>query len=1030
MPINNIQFRAEIGLFNNAFQRVFVKPSPSLAGMFSFNNISLEIRKLGFGNICPSSCHLLSCLFLLLMVPFILLFALIISKPFNLYNFFIISYVYIYICFRFIFNLLWFTIAYRKAIARFIVRYYFFFQIFTFVPFLRLALIISGDIEVNPGPEITRNQNLSLCHWNLNGIAAYDCLKISLLEAYNALHDFDLICVSETFLDTDYSSDDARLNIEGYTMIRSDHPSNTKRGGVCIYYKDHLPFVRRNDITVLDECIVGEIRVKNSKCFVTCIYRSPSQTADETNIFLTGFDQICSSIARESPMCSFVIGDLNAKCSNWWTEGRNNVCGLELHNMSTLLGYSQIIKEPTNFEPNKSPSCIDLLFASQPNLVMESGTHPSLYNTCHHQIIYAKISFKIYSPSPYEREVWHYNRAQVELIKRSIDNFDWTRAYAKLSINDQVDLFNNTLLNIFRNFIPHETIKCSHRDPPWMTKDIKSALRHKNRLYKKYISGGKQEDEIRLRETTISVSNLITETKSSYFKTLGERLNDPLTGPKTYWSILKRFMNKVKIPTVPPLLVNGFFETDFKKKAGIFNVFFADQCNIFNNGSIIPEINYKTNKRKMDITFSFLELSKIIKDLNPNKAHGHDNISIKMIQMCGNSIIAPLKLLFESAIKSGHFPDSWKQGNIVPVHKKESKNLVKNYRPISLLPIFGKIFEKVLYNNLFGYLQENKFLSDNQSGFRSGDSCTSQLLSITHEIYKSFDGSPSLETRGVFLDISKAFDKVWHEGLLFKLKGYGMDGDFYKILKNYLPNRKQRTVLCGQSSSWLDVNAGVPQGSVLGPLLFLIYINDLPENFVNVPKLFADDTSIFSTVVDIAKTSEDLNQDLSTVKNWAFQWKMAFNPDPNKQATEVIFSHKKKPQSHPILYFNDSPVASSSCQKHLGLILDEKLTFGNHLNEKISKANKGIGLIKRLYKYLPRKSLRAIYTSFVRPHLDYCDIIYDKPHNDTFCSMIESVQYNAALAITGAIKGTSRERLYQELGFESLSDRRWYRRLV
>ena len=417
-----------------------------------------------------------------------------------------------------------------------------------------------------------------------------------------------------------------------------------------------------------------------------------------------------------------------------------------------------------------------------------------------------------------------------------------------------------------------------------MNKDIKNALRHKNRIYKRYISGGrKQEDESCLRETTELVSNLITNAKSSYFTNLGKRLNDPLTGPKTYWSILKRLMNKVKIPSVPPLLVNDIFVTDFTEKAGIFNTFFSNQCNILDNSSNVPEISYKTS-----------DLSKIIKELNPNKAHGHDNKSIRMIQICGESIIFPLKLIFETAIRSSCFPQSWKKGNIIPVHKKDSKNLVKNYRPISLLPIFGKIFEKVIYNSLFEYFQKNHFLSDKQSGFRAGDSCISQLLAITQEIYKSFDCNPSLETRGVFLDISKAFDKVWHEGLLFKLKCYGVEGGLCNIMENYLHDRKQRVVLCGQSSSWLNVNSGVPQGSVLGPLLFLIYINDLPENLVSVAKLFADDTSIFSTVSDKIKTSMDINQDLSTIEKWAFQWKMSFNPDLTKQATRgCLFSQNK-----------------------------------------------------------------------------------------------------------------------------------------
>ena len=228
------------------------------------------------------------------------------------------------------------------------------------------------------------------------------------------------------------------------------------------------------------------------------------------------------------------------------------------------------------------------------------------------------------------REIWHYNRAQVDLIKKSIANFNWDRAFVNLSINEQVELLENTLLNIFRNFIPHETTKCNLKDPPWMNKKIKSALKNKNRLYKKYISGSKkQEDEIKLQADTVFVSNLIATTKDSYFTDLGKRLNDPKTGPKTYWSILKRFLNKIKIPTIPPLLVNGTFETDFGRKADIFNVFFAKQCSIINNGSVLPEISYKTNKRLINIIFPSQDLCKIIKNLNPNKAHGHDNISIK-----------------------------------------------------------------------------------------------------------------------------------------------------------------------------------------------------------------------------------------------------------------------------------------------------------------------------------------------------------------------------------------------------------------
>ena len=378
-------------------------------------------------------------------------------------------------------------------------------------------------------------------------------------------------------------------------------------------------------------------------------------------------------------------------------------------------------------------------------------------------------------------------------------------------------------------------------------------------------------------------------------------------------------------------------------------------------------------------------------------------------------------------MKSGVYPASWKKANVVPVFKKDDKTSVKNYRPISLLPILGKLFEKCIYDSIYEYFELNNLFSKCQSGFRKNDSCISQLLAITHEIFVGFDANPTQETHGVFLDISKAFDRVWHKGLLFKLKAHGIDGALLVLIQDFLSDRLQRVVLNGQSSSWREVLAGVPQGSILGPLFFLIFINDLPNNMESQVKIFADDTSLFSTSFDC---TQKLNNDLERISQWAYQWKMSFNPDPKKQAVEVNFSKKAISENIQPLIFNNTTVNRVLVHKHLGLSLDSKLNFNDHLKEKIAKANKGIGLIRHLRAYIPRGSLLCIYKSFIRPHLDYADIIYDQPGNDSFTHTIESVQYNAALAITGCIRGTSREKLYNELGLESLSDRRWYRRLI
>ena len=228
--------------------------------------------------------------------------------------------------------------------------------------------------------------------------------------------------------------------------------------------------------------------------------------------------------------------------------------------------------------------------------------------------------------------------------------------------------------------------------------------------------------------------------------------------------------------------------------------------------------------------------------------------------------------------------------------------------------------------------------------------------------------------RANFLDISEVFDKVWHEGLIFKLESIGISGNLFK---SFLSNRFQRVVLNGHCSSWSPVLAGVPQGFILGPLLFLIYINDLPENLQSTVKLFADDTSLFSTVYEPNISASQLESDLKKISHWEYKWKTNFNPDHSKQAQEVIFSRKTVKVSHPSITFNTVPIALTTCPKHLGLYLDEKLNFYDHTNAKISKANKGIGIIKRLSNTHSRNSLLTIYKSFIRPHLDYCAIIYD-----------------------------------------------------
>ena len=402
---------------------------------------------------------------------------------------------------------------------------------------------------------------------------------------------------------------------------------------------------------------------------------------------------------------------------------------------------------------------------------------------------------------------------------------------------------------------------------------------------------------------------------------------------------------------------------------------------------------------------------RLIRSLDMDKAHGCDDISSSMTKICDESIVEPLCLISENCLKSGVYPPQWKKANIIPIHKKGNRQSKENYRPLLLLPLFGKFFEKLMFGAIYSHLCENTLLFQHQSGFRQGDSTNNHLLSITNDIYKAFEEVPSKEMHAIFLDLLKAFDRVWHNGLIYKPKVNGMSGNILQLLQNFLKDQQQHVVLNGTTSKWKSISAGLPQGSVLGLLFFLIYINDIISNITCGIKLYADDTSLFSVVDDENITACVLNRNLEKINLWAWQWKMQFNAN---KMEEVIFSCKRLKIKHPKLRLGNDEIASKNEHKHLGLILDSKLDVKSHIRETILKARKGIGIIKCLSNYVCRDVLEQIYKLHIRPHLDYGDIIYHKHDPELhlhFTQQVEQTQYSAALAVTGAWRGTGRQRL-------------------
>ena len=319
-----------------------------------------------------------------------------------------------------------------------------------------------------------------------------------------------------------------------------------------------------------------------------------------------------SDINSFNPDFSVILGDFNAKSKNWWPDGAPTIEGSRIVFLTNSYGSQQLISEPTHILENSS-SCIDLILTDQPNLIMDSGTHPSLHPKCHHKIIFCKINLKIIYPPPYRRLVWDFKRACISSIRKAIKMVDWQFMFLDKDTHRQVSMFNDILMNIFTNYIPHKYVTIDDKDPPWMTEKIKNKMNLKKSLYK-------TKKFIELQKLSTEISNMILDRKEKYYHNLSMKLNNPQTSAKTYWSILKSFYNDSKIPVIPPLKVNNKTVSDFTEKANLFNDFFATQCTPLSNNNVLPSaINFKTHSRLSSIDINEEDILKIIRNLNVNK---------------------------------------------------------------------------------------------------------------------------------------------------------------------------------------------------------------------------------------------------------------------------------------------------------------------------------------------------------------------------------------------------------------------------
>ena len=465
---------------------------------------------------------------------------------------------------------------------------------------------------------------------------------------------------------------------------------------------------------------------------------------------------------------------------------------------------------------------------------------------------------------------------------------------------------------------------------------------------------------------------------------------DTKDNPKAVFSYAKKKM-KTKSGIADLIKSDNTMASSSKDKANVLNDFFSSVFTREDRSYIpdFPRASYNVPIADMSVTIE--DVRKNLDALNPNKAIGPDEIRPRLLKELAAVLAGPIAIIMNKSIQEGNLPLIWKKANVVPIFKKGKKNMSGNYWPVSLTSVTCKILEGLVRQKLVEHLTDNNLVTDYQHGFVSGRSCSTNLLAVLDAWTETLENEGCVDT--VYLDFAKAFNTVPHERLLRKLSGLGVHGKILTWIRSFLSGRTQRVIVDGEESEWKDVVSGIPQRSVLGPMLFVCFVNDLPNAVTSSVLLFADDTKIFT---EVPVNQQTLQQDLDKLQIWSNEWQLRFNATKCK----VIHLGKKSDPASYSMTSDGKAVTLETIQmeKDLGVNVDADLVFDQHVAIQTKKANKLLGMLRRSFTTLDEESLPLLYKAMVRPHLEYCNVAW-QPKWKKEREELEAIQHRATKLI-------------------------------
>ena len=834
------------------------------------------------------------------------------------------------------------------------------------------------------------------------------------LETRIKLEDPHIMLVTEVnSKNTTNSPDLVTFHLQGFQLFHQNVSADGR--GIIIYIKHSIKdVIEVSPKTNFSENKIVSIKISNNQdLLVACIYRSESGTKENNDNLL----KLLSEIEEMKASHKLVTGDFNYKHINWetWETPKNETSPEHrfINCIQDNYWYQHVIM-PTRHRERDEPSTLDLIFTNEENMI-ENIDYQSPLGKSDHSVL--SFNFKIKNNITFiPKTVYKYDKGDYVQMKADLD-LDWENQFNLCGpdTNKQWELLRSLIKSSQKRHVPsYQTTENDHlrKGKIPLSPGLRKEIRKKHRCWQRSYETKSRKKGLKWKQQRNRVNRLLSEAERKFELDIA---NDCKLNPKKLWKYMK---SKTTVKTtIPPLKdKTGKLSETVKQQAETLAAQFASVM-VEEPDEDIPTLPDRILETPplSSIQITQEMVMKKLKNLNTSKSPGPDEVHPRILKENATVLAPALTLLYNNLLSSHTIPDEWRTAIISSIFKKGDKSDPGNYRPVSLTCIACKILESIIYDHIIEHIIKNKLLSKCQYGFISKRSAALQLLTVLELWCNILDEDGTIDD--INMDFQKAFDSVPHKRLLGKLRSYGITGDVHMWLEAFLSNRKQRVQVNGTMSEWTDVISGVPQGSVIAALLFVIYINDLPENIKSHIFLFADDCKFFRQIISTEDT-DIMQKDLTTLHEWSKKWLLTFHPD---KCVNLRISLKKEPGTHTYTLGNDE-LKNVDEVKDLGVLVDTKLKFQKQTSVKVNKANQMWGVVKRAFKHMNPDIFKKLFCSHVRPHVEYA-IQFWSPYLRKNINQVEQVQRRATKCIPGFKNLSYKERL-MKLDLPTLSYRR------